>query len=502
MKYSGTVMRQSGDQDAWAERARADAGHGVVQIHQLAAVCLSGAELAQRAMDVAVNVCRSVESGVSDIVLARCFVTGQAEALGVSGERTAPHLVLVASAGEAAQWADAVCSGRSGGVPMTRPQFVTQFPMLADLLDQVRLAAKTGEGVFLRDRQSVSRRCTVMTVPMAKGHPYLAEYEDFVDRYAIRSVVGCSGVCPDGQGCVTVFWLRASASEDMVECLRLLMEALHLAWGTMTEHLARPARHVDTARLEEWVEVYGKTIDAQGRSLRKTEERMHQLAKQIVTVQEGERARIARELHDHVVSRLAGIGFTLHAVVQVPPQTNEELLGALREILVEIDGLGASARSLAFRLHPVVLSRLGLSSSLHRLMDECERQKGVRITRSVCELRQPLASLVAVVLYRVAEEALQNIVKHAGVQDCVVTLGVQEGELELCVADRGRGFAMSQSHVGCAGLGLLSMAERVRQIHGRLVIQSAPGEGTMVIVRVALPDGDGIGRDDAGRIVR
>ena len=61
---------------------------------------------------------------------------------------------------------------------------------------------------------------------------------------------------------------------------------------------------------------------------------------------------------------------------------------------------------------------------------------------------------------------------------------------------------MSQSHVECAGLGLLSMAERVRQIHGRLVIQSAPGEGTMVIVRVALPDGDGIGRDDAGRIVR
>lgn len=494
-------MRQLGKQDPWAERGRADAGHGVVQIHQLATVCLSRSELVQRALDVVVNVCRSVETGVSDLVLAQCFVMGQAEVLGVSAGRIVSHVRLMGSAGEAAQWADPVCSGRSGGVPMTRSEVVTPFPMLTDLLEQMSPTAQFEEGASLHDGHSVQNPCAVVTMPVAKGHPSLAEYEDLVERYAIRSVMGCRGVCPEGQCWVTVFWLRATASEDMVECLRLLMEALNVAWGSMAARFARPAQDVDTARLEEWIEVYGKTIDAQGRSLRKTAERACQLAKQIVTVQEGERARMARELHDHVLSRLAGIGFTLHAVVQVPAQTTEELLGVLREILVEIDGLGVSARSLACRLHPVVLDRLGLSSALHRLIEECERQKGLRIMRSVCELRQPLASRVAAVLYRVAEEALQNILKHAGVQDCIVTLRVQEGELELCVSDQGRGFAMSDRDVDHVGLGLLSMVERVRQIQGCVVIQSAPGEGTRVLVRVALSEGKHTGRDDADRVV-
>ena len=147
------------------------------------------------------------------------------------------------------------------------------------------------------------------------------------------------------------------------------------------------------------------------------------------------------------------------------------------------------APSLSHELHPALVGRLGLSASIHRLCDEIANAHRIAVHREISTF-PAIASDVSLCLYRIAQEALHNVVKHSKATAVNVTLKITLGEIELSVVDKGVSFDPSlEGQTG--GLGLISMRERARLVQGHLTLTSKPGQGTRVDLRVPLLDAAG-----------
>jgi two-component system sensor histidine kinase UhpB len=158
----------------------------------------------------------------------------------------------------------------------------------------------------------------------------------------------------------------------------------------------------------------------------------------------------------------------------------------------ELGDLEASAleladdlRQLSHDLHPAILEHAGLAAALRAHCSEVARVAGLSVAVTVDGIRSvELDAALCLCLYRVAQEALRNVVKHAGAGRVEVSVVATGGAAALVVSDDGRGF--EPAHAPRSGLGLVSMAERVRLIRGTLAIESAPGRGTQVRARVPI----------------
>jgi signal transduction histidine kinase len=195
----------------------------------------------------------------------------------------------------------------------------------------------------------------------------------------------------------------------------------------------------------------------------------------LLRAQEEERAWVAREVHDDALQRIA---ILLHELDGAAPAPRADALRA------ELEDLSGMLRRLAYRLHPAFLEREGLVPALRRLAADLERATGLRaevIARDGAP--RAVAPAQALVAYRVAQEALNNVVRHAGVAACSVTVATSGDALQLAVADEGRGFAVADRQ-GAGGLGMISMTERARAAGGHLTIDSQPGGGTTVRLRL------------------
>jgi two-component system CheB/CheR fusion protein len=136
---------------------------------------------------------------------------------------------------------------------------------------------------------------------------------------------------------------------------------------------------------------------------------------------------------------------------------------------------------MSHRLHPSIIEDLGLKPALQSLTEEFGRREGMIVTFSARNVPENLPLDVATSLYRIAQEALRNVTKHAGQTHTRVTLTGTKTGIQLNIADFGQGFDVeSERH----GLGLLSMEERARQIGGKMDVQSTLGEGTKITVTV------------------
>lgn len=207
---------------------------------------------------------------------------------------------------------------------------------------------------------------------------------------------------------------------------------------------------------------------------------MHRtFADNLLAAHEEERAWVAREVHDDALQRVAMI---VHELDEWPngaaPTTNSpERVAALRE---EIEDLGVMLRRVAHRMHPALIDHAGLVPALQALAVDVARSSGVRV-EVTDESRDagaaPPSNEHALLVYRIAQEALRNVVKHAGVSQCNMYVAVSPQNIELRVTDQGKGFVADDS-ARERGLGLISMAERARLADGRLEIVSRPGAGT------------------------
>lgn len=198
------------------------------------------------------------------------------------------------------------------------------------------------------------------------------------------------------------------------------------------------------------------------------------LGRRLVNAQEEERTRIARELHDDITQRMALLA--MDAGANNEPATGRNLKQGLAQLSEDI-------HALSYRLHPSVLEDLGLGEALRM---ECERVAGnssLSVNVNITEGCARPASEVALCLFRIAQEALRNIIRHANARIVRISLRPLDGGLQLIVADDGVGFETILSRER-PSLGLSSMRERAQLLGGALEIDSAPGQGTTVLAWV------------------
>jgi PAS domain S-box-containing protein len=219
-------------------------------------------------------------------------------------------------------------------------------------------------------------------------------------------------------------------------------------------------------------------------ALRESEARAHALAGRLISAQEAERTRIARELHDNASQRVAvlsiGLGMVMRDLAGTPPGLRNDL----QRLQDHAARLGDHIRVFSHELHPGVLQRAGLIAALREHCAEVAEQHSLYIDFHANEVN-PIATDSALCLYRAAQETLHNIAKHAHATRVDVGLRRDEGALELTIADDGIGFDPAKLRTD-GGLGLISLEERVRLLDGTLTLEAGVNKGTRV--RVRLPD--------------
>jgi len=208
---------------------------------------------------------------------------------------------------------------------------------------------------------------------------------------------------------------------------------------------------------------------------------LRSLAAELLRVQEEERRRISRDLHDDINQRLAILSVELEALDRSLPIMLQERGRLIRAILNRVAELSEDVRRLAYQLHPSILDDLGLPVALQRLVDDFTVRTGMTGHFLNRGISKPLPQDIATCLYRIAQEGLTNIARHAQASTMSVELSHVDGMVAIMITDDGIGFDTLRVR---NGLGLLSMKERSALVNGSLDIASTPGKGTQVSVRV------------------
>jgi signal transduction histidine kinase len=209
---------------------------------------------------------------------------------------------------------------------------------------------------------------------------------------------------------------------------------------------------------------------------------LRELTGRLLEAQETERRRIARELHDDFNQRLALLAVELDLMGQVPPAPHE-VGPRMRELAGQARRISSSAHALAHQLHPAKLEQLGLVAALRGLCKELTHAHGLPIGFTHDGVPEPLPDAVALCVYRIAQEAVRNVLRHSGATCCEVDLTGGEAGVRLSVVDDGTGFDPREA-AGKGGMGLMSIRERLRLVGGEMDLEASPGGGTRVRVRV------------------
>jgi signal transduction histidine kinase len=233
-----------------------------------------------------------------------------------------------------------------------------------------------------------------------------------------------------------------------------------------------------------------EALQAQAQARQLTE-----LAQHLQSAREDERARLARDLHDELgalltAAQLDAARLRARLLATTPPAT--EALACLDSLVASLDGVITLKRSITEDLRPSSLSHLGLATTLHTLAREFGLRSGLRLHLALAEAGVPLTPTAELAAYRVAQEALSNIARHAQARQLWLTLRRQGGRVVLTVRDDGRGFEPAE--VPARRHGLLGMRFRAEAEGGRLTLRAAPGQGT----RLTLSLPAAVQREDPG----
>lgn len=263
--------------------------------------------------------------------------------------------------------------------------------------------------------------------------------------------------------------------------------------GSVRWFLARGA--VSARREGRPVRVAGTDTDITERrraeeALDHSNRQIRELAARVMRAQEEERRHIARELHDGLNQQVAVLAIAISNAKRRLARGE-----AVDRALTELDALQRRTTELAdaiyelsHGLHPAALEHGGLVAGLKAFADEFGRLEGIDVAITATGDVGAIAPDVALGLYRVVQESIRNIARHSGALRAEVILTVGDGAVELLVKDEGRGFDLPHSRRG-AGLGLVSIEERVRLLQGEVLVTSRPGHGTDLLVQVPLPGG-------------
>jgi len=212
---------------------------------------------------------------------------------------------------------------------------------------------------------------------------------------------------------------------------------------------------------------------------------LQQMSSRVLSAHEGERKRIARELHDDTAQALTSILVRLRLLGR--SARDQELLRNVEELRELTAGALDSVRRMAMDLRPAALDDLGLVPALQAYAEKYSQNWPVSVTVSVDGLSRRLPADVELVLYRVVQEALTNVAKHSRTSSALVSFSRRQNEVILSIEDSGVGFDLTDGpRTDDSRLGLFGMQERLALVGGEVQVQSARGKGTKITARVPL----------------
>jgi len=275
-------------------------------------------------------------------------------------------------------------------------------------------------------------------------------------------------------------------------------EALRTARFQLAQHAAQLECLVDKRTAE--LTVTNQRLEASLSSVRKSREENHgllldsqlmqkklrQVTHQVLTAQEEERKKISRELHDEVVQMLVGINVELSALVHGNLAGVRHLKDKIAHTQRLVEKSVDSVHRFARELRPAVLDDLGLIPALHAYCHSLAHRKKIKIKLTAFSGVEALGDDKRTVLFRVAQEALTNIARHARASRVILSIRKHPGAIRMEIADNGKSFPVKQVFLAKSNkrLGLIGMKERVEMVGGSMTIESAPGKGTTIHVTI------------------
>jgi PAS domain S-box-containing protein len=216
--------------------------------------------------------------------------------------------------------------------------------------------------------------------------------------------------------------------------------------------------------------------------LRKTNQQLRELSSSLQTVREVERKRISRELHDDLGQQLTGLKLDLSWLSNRLKDGREVQLDRVAEMKSAIDVAISSVRRISTELRPVMLDDLGFTDAIRWLVDETSKRSGIKMSLKLDQLSDAINQELATSLYRIIQESLNNIIKHAQATEVAIELKIFDGRLFLTVGDNGVGLP---DDLNSGGVGLVGMRERTLAHGGEFSIESSLGQGALV--KISMP---------------
>jgi len=240
------------------------------------------------------------------------------------------------------------------------------------------------------------------------------------------------------------------------------------------------------AKVSVFAELYRKTreLETVNNELRLAEERLRRLTGRLMQIQDGERRRVARDVHDGLGQYLVGVKM---GVDQLARRLSHDPLNheSICEVSLLLNRAISETRTISHLLHPPLLDEIGLESALAVYADGFAKRSGITVAVKVSSDLGRLDSDVETALFRVVQECLLNVHRHSNSSTASVSLDCDSGDIRLQIRDEGVGMATAQSPEGASlGVGLLGIRERIRQLDGKLEIVSGKGKGTLVVATI------------------
>jgi PAS domain S-box-containing protein len=210
-----------------------------------------------------------------------------------------------------------------------------------------------------------------------------------------------------------------------------------------------------------------------------------ELARRLMSAQEAERTRVARELHDGIGQEVALLGIQMQRTAAANALEPAQLHAGIQKLCNNLTAIGLHVSRLSHQLHSSELEYLGLAVAITKLCREFSEQYAIKVACDCTSIPAKLDNEIALAFFRIVQESLHNIARHSGASDVHVEVTAANGDLTLTVRDDGAGFDVQESKA-TPGLGLVSMRERMHLIGGEFAIESAPGAGTRIWARTSL----------------